>query len=53
MVLHALPHTRQVVERFDAYGSQMFGGPNAGQHEQLGRCDGAGAEDDLIAVQHE
>ena len=32
---------------------QLIGGADARQHEQLGRADGAGAQDDLVALDDE
>ena len=53
MVAEVLADAGAVVNHGDAEAAQVLGGADAGEHEQLGRGDGAAAEDDLIAFHGE
>ena len=47
VVLQALPDTGQMVHDRNAELGQVLPRPDAGQHQQLRRVDGAAAEDDF------
>ena len=49
MVLQVLPDPRQVGHHRDSVALQMVGRPDAGQHQQLRRVDGAAGQDHLTA----
>ena len=50
MVAKVLPDTRGVLHDGDPELAQVIGRPDAREHEQLRRGDGAGAEDDLLGL---
>ena len=47
MVLQVAADARQVAHHGDAHRGELVGGPDAGQEEELGRVDHAGAQHDL------
>jgi len=51
-VVHEVVAHGQVGDDGDALVLQVGAGPHAGQHEDLGRVDGAGGEDDFPARAH-
>ena len=46
MVLHVLAHAGEVMANLDAVLAEVGFRPDAGQHQELRRAEGAGAEDD-------
>ena len=53
MVSHVLPHAGQVGHHRDAELPQVGRRADARQHQDVGRADGAGAENDLVAFDGE
>ena len=47
MVLEVVADAGQVARHLDANCLQLVAGPDAGEHQQLGRAEGAGGEDRL------
>ena len=53
MVLHVAANAGQVMNGVDAQQTQVFGGPDAGQQQQLRRSDCPGTQDDFFAFDKE
>ena len=50
VILQILPHVRRIHLHADAVAAQVVGRPDARQHQQMRRADGAGRENDFAAT---
>src|SRR2546423_12427709 len=52
VILQVLAHTRQLAHHVDAVGGELVSRADARQHQQLGRIDRTGAQNDLAPYPH-